>query len=87
MVYSNVPDIADAITHSADGKTWTVRLKANLHWQDGEQLTSDDVIFTVQSIENLDAESPLAANQKIPFPLCLQQPAVSGMMNPLHSSI
>jgi peptide/nickel transport system substrate-binding protein len=62
MVYSNVPDIADAITPSADGKTWTVRLKANLHWADGEQLTSDDVIFTVDSIENPDAESPLAAN-------------------------
>lgn len=62
MVYSNVPDIADEITTSPDGKTWTVRLKANLHWQDGVQLTSDDVIFTVQSIQDPDAQSPLAAN-------------------------
>jgi peptide/nickel transport system substrate-binding protein len=62
MVYSNVPDVADAMTSSSDGKTWTVRLKPNLHWQDGEQLTSDDVIFTVQSIQNPDAESPLAAS-------------------------
>lgn len=62
MVYSNIPDIADAITPSSDGKTWTVRLKPNLHWTDGERLTSDDVIFTVASIENPDAQSPLAAN-------------------------
>jgi peptide/nickel transport system substrate-binding protein len=62
MIYSNVPDVADAITVSPDGKTWTVRLKANLHWQDGEQLTSDDIIFTVGSIQNPDAQSPLAAN-------------------------
>ena len=62
MIYSNIPDIADAITPSADGKTWTLRIKPNLHWQDGEQLTSDDVIFTVESIENPDSESPLAAN-------------------------
>jgi peptide/nickel transport system substrate-binding protein len=62
MIYSNVPDIADSITPSPDGKTWTVRIKPNLHWQDGEQLTSDDVIFTVQSVQNPDAESPLAAN-------------------------
>lgn len=62
MVYSNVPDIADEISASPDGKTWTVRVKPDLHWQDGEQLTSDDVIFTVQSIQNPDAESPLAAN-------------------------
>ncbi len=62
MVYSNVPDIADSITSSPDGKTWTVHLKPDLHWQDGAQLTSDDVIFTVESIQNPDAQSPLAAN-------------------------
>ncbi len=61
MVYSNIPDIADAITAAPDGKTWTVRLKENLHWQDGEQLTSDDVVFTVESIQNPDSESPLAS--------------------------
>ena len=62
MVYSNVLDVADAMTVSPDGKTWTVRVKNNLHWQDGEQLTSDDIIFTVESIQNPDAESPLAAD-------------------------
>jgi peptide/nickel transport system substrate-binding protein len=62
MVYSNVPDVADEIAASPDGKTWTIRVKPNLHWQDGEQLTSDDIIFTVQSIQNPDAASPLAAN-------------------------
>lgn len=60
MIYSNVYDIADSVTASPDGRTWDVRLKENLHWQDGEKLTSDDVIFTVQSIENPDAASPLA---------------------------
>ena len=60
MVYSNIYDIADRVDVSPDGRTWTVRLKENLHWQDGEKLTSDDVVFTVQSIENPDAASPLA---------------------------
>ncbi len=59
LVYQNLSDIADSITPSPDMKTWTVRLKDNLHWQDGAQLTADDVIFTVQSIENPDANSPL----------------------------
>jgi peptide/nickel transport system substrate-binding protein len=59
MIYSNIYDIADSIQASADGRSWTVRLKENLHWQDGEKLTSDDVIFTVQSIQNQDAGSPL----------------------------
>jgi peptide/nickel transport system substrate-binding protein len=59
MVYSNLADISDSITPSADLKTWDVRLKQGLTWQDGQQLTSDDVIFTVLSIQNPDAKSPL----------------------------
>ena len=61
LVYSNLQDIADKVQISPDGKTWTIRLKENLHWQDDAKLTSDDVIFTVQSIQNSDAASPLAA--------------------------
>ena len=59
MVYSNLSDISDSITPSTDLKTWDVRLKQGLTWQDGQQLTSDDVVFTVQSIQNPDANSPL----------------------------
>ena len=59
MIFSNLYDIADKVDVSPDGRTWTVRLKENLHWQDGEKITSDDVIFTVQSIEDPDAASPL----------------------------
>lgn len=59
MIYANIPDIADSIQSSADGRTWTVHLKGGLTWQDGQKITSDDVIFTVQSIENQDANSPL----------------------------
>lgn len=62
MIYSNVPDISDSIAASPDGKTWTIHIKPDLHWQDGAQLTSDDVIFTVQSIEDPGAKSPLAAD-------------------------
>jgi peptide/nickel transport system substrate-binding protein len=62
LVYANIPDIADSITSSTDGMTWTVHLKSGLTWQDGQKLTSDDVIFTVQSIQNPDADSPLATS-------------------------
>jgi peptide/nickel transport system substrate-binding protein len=59
MVYSNLSDISDSITPSADLKTWDVRLKQGLTWQDGQQLTADDVVFTVDSIQDPDAHSPL----------------------------
>lgn len=60
MVYSNLADLSDSITPSADLKTWDVRLKQGLTWQDGQPLTADDVVFTVQSIQDPDANSPLA---------------------------
>jgi peptide/nickel transport system substrate-binding protein len=59
LIYSSLPQLAYSITPSADLKTWDVRLKPDLLWQDGQPLTSDDVIFTVQSIQNPDANSPL----------------------------
>jgi peptide/nickel transport system substrate-binding protein len=40
------PGLADYWTNSPDGKTWTFRLRKNLHWSDGVPLTADDVIFT-----------------------------------------
>jgi peptide/nickel transport system substrate-binding protein len=61
LVYANLNQVADSIESSADGRTWIVHLKPGLRWQDGENLTSDDVIFTVQAIQDPDAASPLAA--------------------------
>lgn len=59
LLFNNVYDVADSVEESTDGRTWTVRLKEGLHWQDGEKLTSDDIIFTVQSIQDQSAQSPL----------------------------
>ncbi len=62
LVYQNLYDVADSITASPDLTTWTVHLKDNLHWQDGQKLTADDVVFPVESIQNKDANSPLYAS-------------------------
>jgi peptide/nickel transport system substrate-binding protein len=62
LIYQNLYDIADSVTASPDQKTWTVHLKDGLFWQDGQKLTADDVVFTVQSIEDTDANSPLYAS-------------------------
>jgi len=59
LVFSNIYDVADKIDTSSDSRTWRIRLKENVRWQDGEKLTSDDVIFTVGEIQNPDANSPL----------------------------
>lgn len=46
------PGLADFWTNSPDGKTWTIRLRKNLHWSDGAPLTADDVVFTWDVITN-----------------------------------
>jgi peptide/nickel transport system substrate-binding protein len=54
-----VGDLASGYTTSDNGKTYIVNLKPNLTWQDGKPLTSADVVFTFNTIENPDADSPL----------------------------
>lgn len=43
--------LADSITTDDTGATWTVRLRENLKWSDGEPITNEDVIFTVNLIQ------------------------------------
>jgi len=47
---------------SDDGKTYTLELDDKLKWSDGKPLTSDDVIFTIQTIQNINARSPFYEN-------------------------
>jgi peptide/nickel transport system substrate-binding protein len=41
-----MPSLAESWTNSADGRTWTFKLRKNLRWSDGEPLMADDVVFT-----------------------------------------
>ncbi len=55
-----VPDLAQGMPAiSKDQKTISINLKPNLQWQDLQPITSDDVIFTLQSVQNAQVKSPL----------------------------
>jgi peptide/nickel transport system substrate-binding protein len=41
------PDLAKSYEVSDDGLIYTFKLRPNLRWSDGEPLTADDIIFTV----------------------------------------
>lgn len=61
-----VGDLAESWTANEAEKTYTVVLRPNLKWQDGEDLTADDVVFTYKTIQNPDARSPFFSSwQKI----------------------
>lgn len=57
-----VSDLADSWSLDTKETTYTVKLKNNLHWQDGAPLTADDVVFTYRTIQDPDAKSPLLAS-------------------------
>jgi peptide/nickel transport system substrate-binding protein len=57
-----VGDLAQSYSVDSTGKIFTVHLKPNLKWQDGQPLTANDVVFTYHVIQNPDAESPLQSS-------------------------
>ncbi len=52
-------DLAHDYSVDSHGNTYTVHLKPHLTWQDGQPLTSADVVYTYQMIANPDTKSPL----------------------------
>lgn len=42
--------LAESLTPSKDFLTYTLKLKENLTWHDGQKLTADDVVFTIEKI-------------------------------------
>lgn len=59
LIFAKLDRLGD-IKRDETGKEWTVRLKENLRWQDDEKITSDDLVFTVESIVDPESHSPLS---------------------------
>ncbi len=57
-----IGDLASGYSVDTRGTTYTVHLKPHLLWQDGQPLTGNDVVFTYQTIQNPDANSPLRSS-------------------------
>ncbi len=55
-------DLAKKYTISKDGLVYTFTLKDNLVWQDGEPITADDVVFTIQKTQDSTLKSPKRAS-------------------------
>ena len=62
LLFGDFSGMIDTYKISEDGKSWRYRLKDGIFWQDSRPITSDDVIFTVETIQNSDVRSPLFSN-------------------------
>jgi len=53
-------DLASSYDVDDKGTSYTIHLRPDLHWQDGQRLTADDVVFTYTTMQNPDVQSPFA---------------------------
>jgi len=56
-----INDLVDNYAISDDNKSYTIIIKDNAKWTNGDKVTVDDVIFTFQAINNPTYKSPLRA--------------------------
>ena len=56
------PELASDYSVNTNGTVYTVQLKPHLTWQDGQPLTSADVVFTYDLIQDPNTLSPLQSS-------------------------
>lgn len=57
-----VPELAESYTISADGLTYTFVLKDKIFFHDDSPITADDIIFTIQKVQDPALKSPSKPN-------------------------
>ncbi len=51
---------AESVELSDDGRTLTIRLKKGILWEDGTELTADDLVYTIETVAKPETGSPYA---------------------------
>ena len=55
-------ELADTVKADETKRVWTVKLKSNLKWSDGEPIKSSDVIYTIDLINDSSAKTTVSVN-------------------------
>lgn len=50
-------DIATSLTSNREKTSYTVTIRPDAKWHDGQKVTADDVVFTINLMKNLDAHA------------------------------
>ncbi|MFH1366825.1 MAG: ABC transporter substrate-binding protein [Patescibacteria group bacterium] len=59
-----IPDLTEKYEISEDQKTYTFYLRKDVKWHDGENLSANDVLYTIETIQDPEYNSPLLYNLK-----------------------
>ncbi len=88
-----VHDLATDYEVSEDGKTWTVQLRDDVQFSDGEPLTADDVVFTFEkaaasgSVVDLNALEKVEAIDETTVEFTLEEPQSTFVNNLVATGI
>lgn len=52
------PSVAESVEHSADAKTWTVRLRQGVEFHNGKTVTAEDVLHTLAVVTDPEKTAP-----------------------------
>lgn len=55
-------DLAASIKADDTGKIWTIKLRDNLKWSDGQPISNADVLYTVKTLQDSTIRSPYSSN-------------------------
>ncbi|MEI6529294.1 MAG: peptide ABC transporter substrate-binding protein [Candidatus Falkowbacteria bacterium] len=56
-----ISDLAESVVINED-KEYVIKIKSGAHWQNGDTLSADDVLFTIDAIKNAEYRSPLRSS-------------------------
>lgn len=59
---SFVPDLAESIDVTEEGTVYTLKIRDNARFHNGEDVRARDILFTINAIQTPSYRSPLAAN-------------------------
>ena len=57
-----IPDLTESYNISEDGLLYEIKIRENVKWHNDEQLTVDDIIYTIKTIQDPEYKSPLKNN-------------------------
>ncbi|MEW6617418.1 MAG: ABC transporter substrate-binding protein [Patescibacteria group bacterium] len=64
LIYPKISDIIDTYTSEDNGRVFILNLKEGLVWDDTKPLSSDDIVFTIQTAQELGNQSPISNTVK-----------------------
>ncbi|MEQ7128567.1 ABC transporter substrate-binding protein [Actinopolymorpha sp. B11F2] len=62
-----IPNVAKSVEPNADGREYTITLRAGMRWSDGEPFTADDLVFANEEVERNEKLTPVPPDNPATF--------------------